>query len=292
MKGTKEIRQLDKAIEKDAPFADEHLWRMSHVDIPMPCSTKSFPGSEAGAPKIRVGGIRHRNLLEVIKTTLKDELASKMHWTPFKVFRKRPDGSPDKRIYSDIHTSDAMLEEYKKVQEKALVPDPDSDLIPKENMIFPIGLWLDSTMLAQFGDTSLWPLYMSALLLSKYIRGKPTKVTMQHVAYIPSVSFYVVVLIISNSILQLPKDFTEICKKAHGHQPSKAMYTHMKRELFHACWRLFLNEEFVTVYEKGFVHHCADGIVRRIFPQFKFYSADYPEKCALLLYVRTVLTFL
>jgi hypothetical protein len=55
---------------------------------------------------------------------------------------------------------------------------------------------------------------------------------------------------------------------------------HLKRELMHAIWELLLDPEFMHAYEHGIVIECADGILRRLFPRFFTYSADYPEKYA------------
>ncbi len=46
----------------------------------------------------------------------------------------------------------------------------------------------------------------------------------------------------------------------------------------HKVWELLLDPQFLHAYEHGIVLKCADGITRRIFPQFFTYSADYPEK--------------
>jgi hypothetical protein len=46
----------------------------------------------------------------------------------------------------------------------------------------------------------------------------------------------------------------------------------------HKIWELLLDPEFLHAYEHGIVLKCADGVVRRIFPRFFTYSADYPEK--------------
>lgn len=47
-----------------------------------------------------------------------------------------------------------------------------------------------------------------------------------------------------------------------------------------AIWDVLLDEDFMFAYEHGFVIECADGIIRRLFPRFFTYSADYPEKYA------------
>jgi hypothetical protein len=67
-------------------------------------------------------------------------------------------------------------------------------------------------------------------------------------------------------------------KAFDGLAASAATITHLKRELMHAAWLLLLDPEFMHAYEHGIVMECADGIIRRIFPRFFTYSADYPEK--------------
>jgi hypothetical protein len=57
------------------------------------------------------------------------------------------------------------------------------------------------------------------------------------------------------------------------------LHTHCRRELFHACWDILLDEEFLGAYHHGIVLKCPDGVMRRIFPRIFTYSADYPEKC-------------
>lgn len=46
----------------------------------------------------------------------------------------------------------------------------------------------------------------------------------------------------------------------------------------HAIWRLILGENFRNAYTYGMVIKCGDGVLRRVYPRFFSYSADYPEK--------------
>ena len=43
-------------------------------------------------------------------------------------------------------------------------------------------------------------------------------------------------------------------------------------------WELLLDNDFVDAYRRGMITECADDVVRRYFPRFFTYSADYPEK--------------
>ena len=46
----------------------------------------------------------------------------------------------------------------------------------------------------------------------------------------------------------------------------------------HAIWRLLLDDDFMKAYHEGMLVWCGDGVLRRLFPRFFIYSADYPEK--------------
>lgn len=60
------------------------------------------------------------------------------------------------------------------------------------------------------------------------------------------------------------------------------MLTHCQRELMHEAWKLLLDAEFVHAYIHGIILKCADGVYRRVYPRIFTYSADYPEKYALI----------
>ena len=53
---------------------------------------------------------------------------------------------------------------------------------------------------------------------------------------------------------------------------------HCKHELFHAIWKIILDDEFVEAYKNGIVIKCHDGVLHCVFPWIFTYSADYPEK--------------
>ena len=51
----------------------------------------------------------------------------------------------------------------------------------------------------------------------------------------------------------------------------------------HAQWKLLLDDEFMEAYQHGVKITCHDGLDRRFYPRLFTYSADYPEKCGILL---------
>ena len=66
--------------------------------------------------------------------------------------------------------------------------------------------------------------------------------------------------------------------QAHGEASTREMYTHFKRELMQAVWKLLLDVEFVEAFKTGVLIKCVDHKIRRFFPRVFTYSADYPEK--------------
>ena len=78
---------------------------------------------------------------------------------------------------------------------------------------------------------------------------------------------------------KLPDSFVDWYQEIFGITPSEATLTHCKRELIQALWRLILSApEFIEAYRLGIFIRFADNIIRRVFPRFFAYMADYPEK--------------
>ncbi|KAF5356693.1 hypothetical protein D9758_013746 [Tetrapyrgos nigripes] len=131
-------------------------------------------------------------------------------------------------------------------------------------LMVPIMIYSDATRVNTFGNTSLWPVYVYFLGLSKYSRPKPSSGAAHHFAYIPS----------------LP-NIQEMYQKHFKATASSEVLTHLKRELMQAIWFLLLDTEFVKACIHGILVLCADNIWRRLFPRIFIYSADYPEKMLL-----------
>jgi hypothetical protein len=163
-------------------------WTESSVSIPVPIekrANKFQPNTkEATAPRFEAQGVFHRNITEVIKSALKESDATQYHLLPFKEFWQPSADDPVERLYSEIFTSDVMIEAHQAVQN-------DMPNCPLEKVVIPILLWSDATLLASFGNATLWPVYLFLGNLSKYIRGKPSSFSAHHIAYIPKV-FHIV----------------------------------------------------------------------------------------------------
>jgi hypothetical protein len=111
---------------------------------------------------------------------LKETDATQYHLSPFKEFWQPSADNPAERLYSEIFTSDVMIEAHQVVQRDM----PNCTL---EKVVIPLLLWSDATLLASIGNASLWPVYLFLGNLSKYVRGKPSSFSAHHIAYSPKV---------------------------------------------------------------------------------------------------------
>lgn len=178
---SREMARLDTYGATNSPFSAEDGWKEGSVTIRLP-NVGSKHASESAAPEFKVDGVYYRSLLEVLKSVCLGPGANKFNWVPYKLFHQSPDARV--RVYGDIFTADAMLEEDAKIQALPRSPADDPDT---EVALLALMLWSDSTHLASFGTASLWPIYLFFGNISKYTRGKPTTLSAHHLAYIPSV---------------------------------------------------------------------------------------------------------
>ena len=109
-------------------------------------------------------------------------LADRVHEDPMSEpasfpFQTKPDH------YSESYTANHWNDEYDKIN-NSREDGPNHDL---EAFIIALMIWSDSTVLAQFGTATLWPIYLYIGNLSKYTRAKPTSMSAHHLAYLPKV---------------------------------------------------------------------------------------------------------
>ncbi|THV03619.1 hypothetical protein K435DRAFT_650870 [Dendrothele bispora CBS 962.96] len=246
------------AAEPDLSFATG--FKKSSVKIQVPSGFEHVPPAE-----FTVDGLLHTSLVDTIKLAFTEPLSKKFHLSPFEYYHQRPDSEHHERVYGELYTSPAFIQEHDKVQRASLPSDDTS--CTRERVVAGLMLWSDSTHLANFGVAKLWPIYVMFGNLSKYIRAMPNSGACHHLAYIPS----------------LPDSFSDFASKFHPKWQSQRseILTHCRRELMHEVWKLLLDEEFLKAYEYGIVIRCADGVERRIYPRIFTYSADYPEKVLL-----------
>lgn len=65
---------------------------------------------------------------------------------------------------------------------------------------------------------------------------------------------------------------------AYNEAATAAVLTFLRRELMQQILLLLLGDSFMYIYVHGDVVLCGDRIMRRQFPRFVIYSADYVEK--------------
>ncbi|THU90778.1 hypothetical protein K435DRAFT_675497 [Dendrothele bispora CBS 962.96] len=254
----------------------EDGWIETSVKIPVPCT--GVEQSEADAPMYELKRVFYRKPLEVIKATFQSPSSKKFHYTPFKLYQHsdHPSCPEPVCLHSELYNSDAFISEHEhmQTQQRDRHHDSDHDQSNIPNALAGMMAWSDATKVGQWGDESMWPIYLYFGNQSKYDRAKPSSFAAHHLAYIP----------------KLPDDFNDFYKEHYGKPPTEAVLTHMRRELIQAIWGLILDDEFMHAYEHGIVLKCGDGVVRRLFPRFFTYSADYPEK-VLLASIRSLGTY-
>lgn len=179
------LRQFERTNISSTPettLAPGDGWKTGTVKIKVPCT--GVKQREEDAPEFTIGGVLYRDAVEVIANELKDpESFENLHIKPFEEWWKPEEDDDPVRVYSEVYTSDAMLEAERDLQ-SALKTTPGPQL---EMFIVSALLYSDSTSLASFGSASLWPVYLFIGNLSKYVRSKPTSLSAHHIAYLPTV---------------------------------------------------------------------------------------------------------
>ena len=126
----------------------------------------------------------HRNLLDVIKEKVSDpDHFARFHTEPYELLHQPNDDDLPSRVHGELYTSDAFLEEHRKVQEGPGLPD-------LERVVVGLMFASDATQLTKFTDAKLWPLYLSFGNDPKELRTKPSNRLMETVAFFEQVSTF------------------------------------------------------------------------------------------------------
>jgi hypothetical protein len=249
------VQENQKADLAEAKSPLLQAFQHADIHITIPSGNKDVSPRSFSIP-----GLYFRKLTTLIKDSFESPLSSMFHFTPFKMYRTRPDGKDKERIFSEMYDSDILWDEHNKVQRA-----PTDDLTCKrEKVVAALMFWSDATHLASFGTAKMWPIYMLFGNLSKYVRCQPDSGATKHVAYIPP----------------LPDSLQDQLKSFHEkwETQQKDILTHCRRELVHGVWKFLLDEDFQHAYKYGIVVQGRDQIERRVYPRIVTYSADYPEK--------------
>ena len=249
---TRENQKADAADEQ-SPFL--HSFQRADIDIEVPSGSIDVPPRSFAIP-----GLYYRKIVTLIKDAFNSQISAQFHLTPFKLFRKLPNGEDNERVYTEMYNSDVFLNEHDRIQ-RAPTDDPSCR---REKVVVGLMFWSDATHLAAFGTAKMWPIYMLFGNLSKYIRCQPNSGATKHLAYIPP---------FPDSLQDDIKDF-----HVKWDTQQRDILAHCRRELMHAVWKFLLDDDFLHAYKYGIALRCQDGIERRVYPRILTYSADYPEK--------------
>ena len=180
----RERKKIEKYLaDASNPFNVAHGWQRSSVEIPLPHERISYSSEhDSSIPHLNIDGVYHRDITDIITSTLQSKISSTFEFIPYEEYWKPSDRDEPIRVFGEAYSSPAFLEAYRLIH--SLPREPGDDL---DRVIIPLMLWSDTTQLANFGDASLWPVYLCFGNQSKYIRGQPTAEASHHVAYIPGV---------------------------------------------------------------------------------------------------------
>ncbi|KAJ7053101.1 hypothetical protein C8F01DRAFT_1330682 [Mycena amicta] len=245
----------DTSDDPGDPERPQDGWRTGTIRLPMPKATKKK--REEDAPCLEIPNVQYRDILEVTKAAFRDPSVTEFNIKGHILMVDRGADEPPERVHGEAYTADAVLEYEEEIRNR-----PDAADCQLETVVAIWILYSDSTHLANFGTASLWPIYGWLANISKYVRVKTSKFAAHHLAYLP----------------KLPDAVYDAYRMAYNAVPLKSTIAQLRRDLFHAVWRLILTPALAEAYCHGIVIMCGDGVLRRVFPRFLLYSADYPEK--------------
>ncbi|KAH7927896.1 hypothetical protein BV22DRAFT_1006163 [Leucogyrophana mollusca] len=254
-----EMKRFDaseEALDPNDVFRKDG-WKEVDVEIQVPTRERNTGGN---GKSFIIPGFLYRPLTHVIRSAFSEAISKWFHLTPYKRIWRSPVTGREQRLYDELYTSDAWNNAHDDIQKQKR-----SDGCTLERVIAGLMFWSDSTHLAQFGHAKAWPVYMFFGNLSKYTRACPDSGACHPVAFIPS----------------LPESISGFIANFSKRKNDSDLLTHCKRELFHALWKVLLDDDFIEAYRNGIVIRCYDGIDRRVYPRIFTYSADYPEKILL-----------
>ena len=248
---TREHRRLDEFnAEGGNSFTPETGWREGTVTLKLPKVDACYENDE-DVPTVTVNGIWYRDLLDSLVAACEAPNARDLHWWPSELFRadpENPEAEPE-RVYTDFHNSAAFMKEHEAIQSRERNPEDPPDL---EYAVVPLIAQSDSTRLAQFGVSSLWPIYIWNLGKDKYIRSLPSAFMAMHMAYVPHVRS--MASIHTCEKLTLPSASR---LRSGGVQPT------VQRSTQHACHPLSANGAYATNMATTIECAIHEGLARR-----------------------------
>lgn len=146
-------------------------------------ATCAIPENPIAGHQFTVEGVFHRPLVPLIRDFLQNNSAVlRFHFEPFRHIWNPNGGRTEVRIFDEIYSSDAFLEEHNKLQNSPVEPG-----CKHPRVILALMFMSDATHLAQFGDASLWPVYIQFANQRKYEWCRPSMHATHHIAYLKKV---------------------------------------------------------------------------------------------------------
>jgi hypothetical protein len=174
----RENRHLDKTEmnqDKENPFGGLG-WNQKTIEIKVPTGAKNDGGRGL---LFYITGLHFQSLKAIISSAFAQPQALHYHYMLFMHF------CYGEHVFNELYMSDSWIVQNEKLQRQPREPG-----CRLEKVIAALMFWSDSTHLASFGTTKVWPLYLYLSNLSKYIWAKPNSSACNHVIYIPSVTCF------------------------------------------------------------------------------------------------------
>lgn len=156
--------------------------------------------------KFPVQEIFHCPLVSFVWEFLENNPAAlHFHFEPFHHIWKSHNGQGcEEHVFDEIYTSDAFLKEHNKLQNSSLEPG-----CKHPHVILALMFMSDATHLAQFGDVSLWPVYLAFGNQRKYEHCQSSMNVIHHVADLQKVKF--IFLLLCNKVANIFLSFLSSC---------------------------------------------------------------------------------
>lgn len=201
-----ERKQIEKYLQVESNlFHAEDGWKKSNVFIPLLKEDIEYKSEDDPWIPYNCVEVTHCSIPDVIHAALQDKISATYHMMPFKQYWNNAN-SDSKRVYCEAYSSPAILHMHEEVN--ALPRELGDDY---EHVVIPLMFWSDATQLANFGDTSLWPIYLFLGNQSKYTHGKPSSSVCHHITYIPKVHCSYIIQVVTTFHV-LPTSYQTISK--------------------------------------------------------------------------------
>lgn len=105
---------LDQSCHTQSHFSANNGQIKSSIEISLPAKGVKH-GFKRLAPKFKVPGLVHHQLLHVIKAALQKTLIKHFYLFPYQEFWQPSSGSPPECVYSELYISKAFLMEHDKI---------------------------------------------------------------------------------------------------------------------------------------------------------------------------------